>query len=650
MHLSKRYCYNRFGPTFCDTIENMSTINNELPLRIRGGNSDKSTNLGNVTPQSSTLHDIYHEYIKPNLPLDDRTVHPVFHHFKTRPTSNSVRPDVREKAIITKAALVYYKTGSKAQVENFLHDMNVGHKYTIDFEMSNSDGLVLVNNESKKVTLALRGSDKPWKTPMDWVENTQNFFLEKSNPMNTNYGKRLDSWFENVNSEYEIEHITGYSKGGFGAISLGDAKKIPTTTFAPAIAYSNLKTTSSVRHDIHNTTEDFASVLAEPMKISNTNVTVNTYNPLSKYNPLNPEATHKIDNYIESDTRRPSHINSLTDEYLSAKVKLHELNLHARAKEAINNKVTFTEFVRSEHPKLVNIIDDSLNLKHRNSSLQKAWFHGGGNFSRIESQQLTSLPEAPVTKFNTSRSELDDFYSKTHAQRAKQRIELQAKAAKHETEIKSALQKVDNAVHSRIVPGMRSGTVAAGSMFLGSEIEKSLDSLDELTGSNLPSTIAPYASAGGGAAAASVMTGGLATGMVLPEAGAGIASMKLGEAAGNLVQSQLTNADGSLKVSQEVADHAKIVTEGAVGGGSFIPFVRVLGGVAERVALGLGLAATTVVAPEVTIPAVISSALGGVAIDEAVHAVSEADYPTESKDLTPLKQDIYMEALSNPMF
>ena len=41
--------------------------------------------------------------------------------------------------------------------------------------------------------------------------------------------------------------------------------------------------------------------------------------------------------------------------------------------------------------------------------------------------------------------------------------------------------------------------------------------------------------------------------------------MKLGQAAGNLVEHQLENEDGSLKVSlQEVAKHAQVITEGAV--------------------------------------------------------------------------------------
>ena len=626
-----------FGP--------IGLVSNQTTDQLTDQTAVSPISNGAVSPISndSLLHDAYDEHIKPNLPFDDKKVHPVFHHFKTRPTTNSVHPHTREKAILNKAALKYYKTGSKAQVERYLHDMNVGHKYTIDFEMSNSDGLVVLNNKTQKVTLALRGSDKPWKTPMDWAENTQNFLLEKNNPMNTNYGKRLDSWFENVNSAYEIEHITGYSKGGFGAISLGDAKGIQTTTFAPAVSLSNLKTTSNVKHNINNTTEDFASVLAEPMKLSNPNVTVNTYNPLSKFNPLNPEATHKIEQYIDTDSTRSSHVNVLSEKYLSAKVKLHELNLHARVREAIKKNVPFTEFVRSEHPKLVNNIDDTLNFKYRNNSLQKAWHHNGGRFSLTESQQLTVLPEAKVTKFNTSQSEIDDFHNKTPEQQAKHRIELESKVSKHELEIKTAIKNVDNTVHSRILPGPRSALIAGGSMLFGSGIEKAIGSLDEFTNSNIPSTLAPYVAAGGGAGAASVVTGGLATGLLGPEIGAGVASMKLGQAAGNAVKNQLKN-----KVSEQVAEHAQVMTEGAVGGGSFLGFVSTF---ARIVAFGTemaGLAASTVVAPEVTIPTIIASAAGGAAINEGVNAVSKIT--TQQKDLTPKKQDILMQAMSNPMF
>ena len=406
---------------------------------FQGAASPINKRARGALPSNNTqiLHDAYDEFIKPKLTeKQHHNLHPVFHHFKTRANTNKISTKSRERAILTKSALKYYETKqSKAKVNEFLSKMGMNDKYTVDFSLSNDDGLVVIDHKTNKAIMVLRGSDKPWKTPSDWTENTQNFLLERNDPMNTNYGKRLNSWYDLVSSEYDVEHISGYSKGGFGAISLGDAKGIPTTTFAPAIALSNLKTTSNVRHEINNTSEDFASVLAEPMKLKNENVTVNTLHPLKKYDTLNPDDTHKINNYYETDARRGNHIEELTHKYLNSKVKLDELNMNARAKNAINRKIRFTEFVRSENPKLVNNIDDTIKLTHRNSALQRAWHNNEGGFSLVESQQLTSLPEAEITRFNTTQSELNDFNDRTPQEQAKIRIQLETETKAHEEAI-----------------------------------------------------------------------------------------------------------------------------------------------------------------------------------------------------------------------
>ena len=163
-----------------------------------------------LNESTNFLHDAYDKFIKPNLNEEDESnLHPIYHHLKTRANSNMVSSLSRERAILTKAALKYYETGSPSETNRYLDEMGLGRKYTIDFEMSNNDGIVAVNNETNKATISLRGSDKPWRTPTDWTENTENFLIEKSNPMNSTYGKRLDSFFENVSSNYDVDHITG---------------------------------------------------------------------------------------------------------------------------------------------------------------------------------------------------------------------------------------------------------------------------------------------------------------------------------------------------------------------------------------------------------------------------------------------------------
>ena len=96
---------------------------------------------------------------------------------------------------------------------------------------------------------------------------------------------------------YDIEHLTGFSKGGYGAISLGDAVGIETTTFSPAVTLGHIRTSKNVKHNIWNTTEDSVSILANPLKIKNKNVQVNTIRPLEEFDSLNPASTHDIENY-----------------------------------------------------------------------------------------------------------------------------------------------------------------------------------------------------------------------------------------------------------------------------------------------------------------------------------------------------------------
>ena len=57
---------------------------------------------------------------------------------------------------------------------------------------------------------------------MDWRENLDFAFNDAQiKPMNTIYGKRVKQLYDNVVNHYDVDHITGFSKGGFAAIALG---------------------------------------------------------------------------------------------------------------------------------------------------------------------------------------------------------------------------------------------------------------------------------------------------------------------------------------------------------------------------------------------------------------------------------------------
>ena len=93
---------------------------------------------------------------------------------------------------------------------------------------------------------------------MDWIQNAEVF--HQNDPTQSGYVRKIDDLLQRVQQNYEVEHLTGFSKGAHGAITLGDMHNIETTTFSPYITMANLRHTSNNRHNMYLTTEDIAWV------------------------------------------------------------------------------------------------------------------------------------------------------------------------------------------------------------------------------------------------------------------------------------------------------------------------------------------------------------------------------------------------------
>ena len=213
-------------------------------------------------------------------------LHPIIGNHITKPNTHEVPHSVREKAIMTQGSSEYFESGmNQTHLNDYLSTNSISKKYTVDFELSTEDALVYVNNETGKATVSFRGTQPTNLT--DWKENL-NFATNdwKIKPLNTTYGKRVKQLYNNVVEHYDIDHITGFSKGGFSAISLGAHANIETTTFSPAVSMGHIRTSKNTRHTIWNTTEDVVSVLANPLKLKNRNLNVNTLNPLESLDSI----------------------------------------------------------------------------------------------------------------------------------------------------------------------------------------------------------------------------------------------------------------------------------------------------------------------------------------------------------------------------
>ena len=394
------------------------------------------------------IHDKFEEVLElQNVPekhkQDVRDIfHPIIGNHITKPNTTEVPTLVREKAILTQASTEYFESGKNQQhVENYLAKQGLNDKYTIDYEVSTNDGLVLINNETNKATLAFRGT-KPTNL-IDWRENlnfaTTDWQVE---PLQTVYGKRIKTFYENVVNNYEIEHIVGFSKGAWGAIALGDHTGIETTTFSPAVTVGHLRTSKNTKHNIWNTTEDVVSILANPLKIKNRNVTVNTLDPIAELDSISPMDTHDIQNYIKTESsRRASHVNRLTHDFVQSEKIQAELESSRIAQDMVDLKMSYTELVRQMHPKEVNILDNTMSKNiERNGLLHKTWKEAGGIFTQVESEHLTRATESNY-KTVTDRLQRVDFAQMPKHMQTKFRVDMEKEHAQIEADLAKQVEE-----------------------------------------------------------------------------------------------------------------------------------------------------------------------------------------------------------------
>ena len=406
MHLSKRYCHNRFGPTFCDTMDELITIAPHEKQRPENVNFhvDKhfdelihaSTNMG--TGYAFGRHD---RAPHSNSEKIKDIITPIFFNAATKPTATEVSAITRERAILNQASRKY-EGHNKEAVERYLGEHGLHNKYKVHYGLSTNDGLVFVDKRSNKATIAFRGTDPQNK--QDWYENYENMIKHTTDPTKTNYYKRLREMYENTAEKFEVEHLTGYSKGGFGAYTLGEMVKTPTTLFNPSIGFGNLNMKpSGTKHQIVNITEDIVSIGSYPLRAKNPNVEILTLDPLKKFDTFNPlkfeDGPHDLNNIIFTDERRSSHDLHLGNESVKTSKHIGELEYTQNAKHIIERGGSFTDFIASVDTADV-IPSDNNEFKKlgprikRNTFQHQIWKELGGQFTHDERLHLASAPSS----------------------------------------------------------------------------------------------------------------------------------------------------------------------------------------------------------------------------------------------------------------
>ena len=579
---------------------------------------------------------------------------PVIVDLSTKPNTKEVPNNIREQAILTEASKKY-KTDGKEFTENFL--MEHGIDYTVDFDLSTPDALVVVNNKNGKATISFRGSEKPYKNLEDWNENLEHL-MTKNDPTTSKYIKRINELYEKVNEIYDIELLSGFSKGGYGAITLGDKHNVETTTFNPFINLANLRTTKNNKHNIYNTTEDFASLMANPLSIKNPNVKVNTLDPLLEYDSINPDKSHHINNFIKTDARRASHSAHLFNQSIINQRQQKEVKYAQTAKNILDKKGNFTDFIRSIDTADVNIIDNTISEKiQRNGLHHKIWKDIGGNFTDVESFHLTSSPESnyePVTSveqrksfinsknqkamFNALQKQQDKIQNEIESHQARRvpLIEIAHKAMLgyepiHKPDIKNRLKEEANNFRKRVGLSARGIGTGLVSTIVGDEL---VGNMFEFVPDNEFKEEEKALTFGAG-------VGAITGAGVAPMAISALTASKVAETTGEMVDNLTKNT----KMTDFEKKHAKIIAEGASAGISGSLALKAV----NKILSGLGLAAIgTVAAPFTEGVSLLEAPSAAIMVAEGINTMHEIN-PPKFEDLTSKKQDTAMDFMMNPL-
>ena len=551
MNRVRRYCNSRYGTTFCEIAEELVS---KSATKSASGSIDHHAVeyideiVERVTSNKSPEHK---QKVKDILT-------PIFFDLATKPNTTKVPKVARQRAILNKASSIHNRTKSEQATNQYLASQGVNN-YVIDYGLSSPDALVAINTQTNKATLAFRGS----QNTNDWLENAEVF--HQNDPTNSSYVRRIDNLLSTVQQNYDVEHLTGFSKGAHGAITLGDKHNIETTTFSPYISPANVKTTSKNKHKIYTNTEDFASVLAHPFRAKNPNVELNILDPLMEYDTLNPKSTHDLEGYIKTDARRSSHDAHLINKANQASKAYSEFEYNRASQQHINQGKSFTEFVRSIDTADVGLLDDALSSRVLRNGLQhRVWKENGGQFKNSEQFHLTSAPESTYKTATTSQQRESHLNAHPNEQNAMMTAlqehldqtlqELAAHDAQRQP-LREVLAKT-NEFRKGMGLGARGAAVAGLSTAAGLALDKIVDAtLPKDIKEKLPVQEAEAAAIGGAA-------GYFTTGLAAPMAVGALAGLETSKFVGSKVGEFLKDTE----LDPVVKRHTQIVAEGASGG------------------------------------------------------------------------------------
>ncbi len=219
-----------------------------------------------------------------------------------RPSHDDISVEERDRAKLSKASKIAYQNDDDFQTaQDYMDKENLG---TIDRELSNSQSLV-VKRPNGNVELAFRGTIMTPRPDMNDMA-TNIAIAADSEGTDPQFMKARET-LNNAKLKYgNVDHITGYSRGGTLALTLAQRENIPSTTFNTFIGQRLARgnTNTNVKHTIIRTTEDPVSIGLAFTKNSNLeNWVIKTIKTRAKYQSNIPVKnvydSHRLDNFTE---------------------------------------------------------------------------------------------------------------------------------------------------------------------------------------------------------------------------------------------------------------------------------------------------------------------------------------------------------------
>ena len=220
---------------------------------------------------------------------------------RVKPNIDQMPKEGRMKALMVKASGIYNDNGlDKTQTDAYLEDNGVN--FTVDDELSTSEGLVLVEKGNpENVKIAYRGSSKT--NLGDWVSNAKILTgSEKATYLNEDRFNESFDQFEKVKAKYgPVDELLGTSRGGTLAMTVGDRFAVDSTTFNPYLGKNLVNSNASnAKHTVYRTTDDIAS-MGLGFRNDMDNIDIKTIRPLKGSNIVR---AHLLENFTEKNAVR----------------------------------------------------------------------------------------------------------------------------------------------------------------------------------------------------------------------------------------------------------------------------------------------------------------------------------------------------------